>query len=186
MAETTHAGTEVPAGEHHASGAFPPFASDTFLSQIIWLAIAFGLLYLLMSRIALPRVAVILETRGERIAADLRAAQRMKAESDASAEAHEASLAEARSRAHAIATETRDAVTREMDAQRKTVEVDLSARLAKAESEIAETKTAALTNVRSIASEAASAIVEQITGRAPATGVVAAAIDAALASEAKA
>jgi len=185
MAETTHAGTEAPAGEHAPGGAFPPFASETFLPQLIWLAMAFGLLYLLMSRVALPRVAGILETRGERIAADLEAAQRMKAESDASVEAYEASLAEARNRAHAIAAETRDAVTRDMDAQRKTVETELAGRLAAAETQIATTKSAALSNVRGIASDAAAAIVEQLTGRSPETGTVASAVDAALESGAR-
>jgi F-type H+-transporting ATPase subunit b len=180
MAETTHAGTEVPAGEQHGGGAFPPFASETFLPQLIWLAIAFGLLYFLMSRVALPRVAGILETRGERIAADLEAAQRMKAESDASVEAYEASLAEARNRALAIAAETRDAVTRDMDVQRKSVESELAGRLAAAESQIAATKSAALSNVRGIASEAATAIVVQLTGRVPEAAGVAAAVDAAL------
>ena len=180
MAETTHAGTEVPAGEHAPGGAFPPFASETFLPQLIWLALAFGLLYLLMSRVALPRVAGILETRGERIAADLQAAQRMKDESDASVEAYEASLAEARDRAHAIAAETRDAVTHEMDAQRKTIETDLAGRLASAEAQIAATKAAALSNVRGIAADAAASIVERLTGRSPDAGTVAAAVDAAL------
>jgi F-type H+-transporting ATPase subunit b len=109
----------------------------------------------------------------------------MQAESDASVEAYEASLAEARSRAHAIAAETRDAVTRDMDAQRKTVETELAGRLAAAETQIATTKSAALSNVRGIASDAAAAIVEQLTGRSPETGTVASAVDAALESGAR-
>jgi F-type H+-transporting ATPase subunit b len=182
MAETTHEGTEVPAGEHGGGGAFPPFESNTFVPQLIWLAIAFGLLYFLMSRVALPRVAAILETRGERIAADLEAAQRMKAESDASVEAYEASLAEARERAHSIAAETRDAVTREADAQRHGLEAELAAKLSKAEAEIVATKTTALSNVKAIAADAASTIVERLTGRAPEKAAVSKAVDAALKS----
>ena len=60
----------VPAGEAHGAG-FPPFDVHTFPSQLIWLAIAFAALYLLMSRIALPRIANILEERHDRIADDL-------------------------------------------------------------------------------------------------------------------
>src|ERR1700761_1458313 len=105
MAATT-AGTEVPA-EPHKDGAFPPFDSSTFASQIIWLVIAFGLLYLLMSRIALPRVAGILEDRASKIGADLEAARRARAESDAALASYETSLVQARAKAQSIASETR-------------------------------------------------------------------------------
>lgn len=180
MAETTHEGTEVPAGEHGAKGAFPPFASETFASQVIWLAIAFGLLYYLMSRIALPRVAGILETRGAKIASDLQAAQRMKAESDAAVVAYEASLAQARSRAHDIATAARDVVSAEAETTRKSLEAELAVKLAAAEAQIHATKTSALGNVRAIAADAASAIVERLTGKAPPAGSVDSAVDAAV------
>ena len=59
--ESTHAGTEVsgaPHGEHHDVG-FPPFNSATFGSQLLWLAITFGLLYVMMSKLIVPRVASI-------------------------------------------------------------------------------------------------------------------------------
>jgi F-type H+-transporting ATPase subunit b len=73
----THAGTEVPGGAHE--GAFPPFDSTHFMSQLIWLAITFGALYLLMSRVALPRVAAILKERSDKIASDLDAAKAAQA-----------------------------------------------------------------------------------------------------------
>ena len=67
---STNTETGVPA-EHNGSGSFPPFDSSTFSSQLIWLAITFGLFYYLMSRVALPRISGILETRSDRIAQDL-------------------------------------------------------------------------------------------------------------------
>ncbi|MDQ0470497.1 F0F1 ATP synthase subunit B [Labrys wisconsinensis] len=181
MAETTHAGTEVPAGEHGGKGAFPPFESGTFPSQLVWLAIAFGLLYILMSKVALPRVAEILKTRGDSIASDLAAAQRMKAESDAAAAAHEQSLAQARGEAQAIAGRTHDAVAAETETTRKGLEAKLAERLAEAEAQIAATKAAALGNVRAIAIDAAGAIIERLTGRSPEAGAVEAAVDSAAA-----
>src|SRR5580700_6824321 len=69
MAATT-ASTEAPGGH----GGFPPFQSENFLSQLVWLAVTFVLLYALMSRIALPRIAGILAGRDKRIADDIAAA----------------------------------------------------------------------------------------------------------------
>src|SRR3954453_14289616 len=179
MAESTEAGTEQPA-EGHGGGAFPPFATETFASQVVWLAIAFGLLYLLMSRVALPRVAGILETRRDRIGADLRAAQQMKADSDRAVEAYETSLAQARAKAQRIAAETRDAVNAEADAKRKAIESELAAKLASAEAQIEATKATALGNVRSIAADAASSIIERLTGTSPDKAAVTAAVDQAV------
>ena len=88
----------IPASEQHAKG-FPPFDASTFASQLLWLAITFVALYLLMSRIALPRIGSILETRHQRVEGDLAEAQRLKDQSDAAIAAHEKALAEARGRA---------------------------------------------------------------------------------------
>ncbi|QIB34386.1 F0F1 ATP synthase subunit B [Ancylobacter pratisalsi] len=180
-ATPTHAGVEfeVPAGEAHAGG-FPPFDAHTFPSQLIWLAIAFGALYLLMSRIALPRIANILEERHDRVADDLEEAGKMKAESEAAAEAYEQALASARNKAHGIATETRDTLSAESEASRKSLEAELAAKLATAEEKILATKTAAMTNVRGIAVDAAGAIVGELIGSTPAPQAVEAAVDQAI------
>jgi F-type H+-transporting ATPase subunit b len=180
MAEQQHTtGTEVPAGGHEGKGAFPPFASETFASQLLWFALAFGLLYYLMSKIALPRVAAILEQRRNTIASDLEAAQRMKAESDAAVAAYEKSLAEARAAAQKIAGDTRDAVSAETETTRKGIEADLARKLADAEAQITATKAKAMENVRGIAADTASTIVEALTGKAPSTAAVNAAVEAA-------
>jgi F-type H+-transporting ATPase subunit b len=178
MAEST-AGTEVPA-DHGAKGVFPPFDSSTFASQILWLVIAFGLLYLLMSKIALPRIAGILADRSSKISSDLAAAQKAKADSDEAIAAYETSLIKARAKAQTIAAETRAAVTAETDTTRKSLEGDLSAKLAAAEAQITATKTSAMTNVGAIAAEATTAIVEQLLGKAPEPEAVQAAVHAAV------
>src|ERR1700747_2977897 len=94
---TAHTGAE---GGHKAP--FPPFQKDTFASQLVSLAIAFVALYLIVSRIALPRVGSVIDARQSKIDGDLSAAQKYKDESDAALNAYEAELASARSRAQAI------------------------------------------------------------------------------------
>jgi F-type H+-transporting ATPase subunit b len=176
---TTTATTEhVPASEH--GGGFPPFQKETFASQIVWLAIAFVALYLLISRIAVPRIGGIFEERDKRIQGDFADAQRAKGESEAALLAYEKALADARNRAQAIGAEIRDKLNTEAEERRKALEAKLNTQLAEAEKQIGVTKTGAMANVRGIAVETASAIVERLIGTAPAAPSVAAAVDDAL------
>ena len=165
-------------GGHKAP--FPPFQKDTFASQLVSLLVAFVALYLMVSRIALPRVGGVIDARQEAIEGDLGAAQKLKDESDAALKAYESELAAARSRAQAISAETRENLNAAAEAQRKTLEDQLSAKLADAEKTIAATREAAMSNVRGIAAEAAAAIVQRLTGLAPDGKAVDSAVDASL------
>lgn len=176
MAEPTHtASTEqVPKGEH--DGGFPPFNPQTFASQLVWLVIAFVLLYALMAKFALPRVAAVIDQRRRAIEGDFAEAEKLKGQSEEALAAYEKALADARSRAQAIANETRDKQAAEAAASRKALEDQLNVKLAEAEKTIAATKQAAMLNVRGIAEDAARAIVERLTGAAPDGKTVAAAV----------
>jgi F-type H+-transporting ATPase subunit b len=175
---TTTSTEHVPAGEH--KGGFPPFQKETFASQIVWLVITFVALYLLISRIAVPRIGGIIEQRSKRIEDDFAEAQRAKTESEAALAAYEKALADARNRAQAIGAEIRDKLNAEAEERRKALEAKLNAQLAEAEKQIATTKTAAMANVRGIAVDTASAIVERLIGTTPPASAVAAAVDDAL------
>jgi F-type H+-transporting ATPase subunit b len=161
----TNAHTEVPGG---GKPQFPPFNKDTFASQLIWFAIFFVALYLIVARLAIPRIGGIIAARAGRIAADLAEAGRLKEASDAALRAYEKSLADARTRAQGLASEARDRLNAEAEEQRRKLEAELNARLAKAEETIAATKAAAMANVHDIAVGTAAAIVERLVGTAPA------------------
>jgi F-type H+-transporting ATPase subunit b len=165
-------------GGHKAP--FPPFQKDTFASQMVSLLIAFVALYLIVSRIALPRVGSVLDARQNTIEGDLAEAQKLKDASDAALKAYESELAAARSRAQAIGTETREKLNAASEAERKTLEDRLSLKLAEAEKTIASTREAAMSNVRGIAADAAAAIVQQLTGVLPDGKSVDSAVDASL------
>lgn len=161
--------------------AFPPFDATTFAGQLFWLAITFGALYWLMSKIALPRVGAILEERADTISRDLDNAAQMQAKAEDTAKAYEAALAEARKNAQGIAQASRDAGAKASDERRHGVEAELSTKLAKAEATIADTKAKAMTNVRGLGSEVAVAIVAKLTGKAPTATEAAEAVDQVLA-----
>lgn len=183
VAEST---TEVPAppapgeGEAHTSGdtghttegtaadgghgAFPPMDVHSFPSQIFWLVVFFGLLYLLMSKVALPRMAAVLENRHKALESDLSKASALKNETQAAIQSYEKALADARAKAQGIASETRAKMASEMDAERGALEKTLSAKLAEAESRISASKAQAMKDVHDVAAETAAEIVSELTG----------------------
>jgi F-type H+-transporting ATPase subunit b len=176
QAQETHATTEAH-GDAHEDIGFPPFKTETYAGQLLWLTLTFALLYVLMSRLVLPRLGGIIEDRRVRISGDLDQAAAMKARADEAGAAYEKSLSEARARAQALAQETRTKLSAESDAKRKSIEGELAGRLIQAEQTIMAKKTEAMGNVRGIALDTASAIVERLTGKAPAPQAVEAALD---------
>src|SRR6185503_19986533 len=100
MATETH--TEVP---HEVKGQFPPFNPSTLASQLVWLAISFVVLYMLMARLALPSIGKIIENREVVIKGNLAEAERLKTQSDEAVAAYKKALTDARNRAQAIAGE---------------------------------------------------------------------------------
>ena len=175
MATTAH--TEQPGGE---KGAFPPFNADTFASQLVWLVITFVFLYLMMSKLALPRIGAIIESRQKRIADDIAEAEKLKQQSEDALAAYEKALADARSRAQTIANETRAKQAAEAEKRRKALEDQLNAKLADAEKTIAATKQAAMANVQTITADAAKLIVQQLIGATADDKAVASAVADAL------
>lgn len=163
-----------------AHGAFPPFDPVTYGSQLFWLAIAFGLLYFVMSRVALPRIGTILEERNDRIADDLAEAERLKRETDEAMAHYEAALAEARQRAHAMAQGSREEAKAETEAHRTRIEAALNERLAAADARIGQVKSRALADVDSIAREATETIVQTLLRTEVSPAEVTAAVDAAM------
>jgi F-type H+-transporting ATPase subunit b len=157
----------------------PQLETADWAPQLIWLAITFIFLYLMMARVALPRIANVLEQRRDRIASDLDQAAKLKMKTEEAIAAYEQSLAEARARSHAIAQEMRDALKAEMDAERAKLDADLTARTDAAEARIASAKGEAMSHVNAIAAETAQALVEQLIGVKPAKGEAEKAVGAA-------
>ena len=174
-------GTNSETGAHggEAGGAFPPFDSSTFASQLLWLAITFGLFYLVMSKIIVPRIGGILEHRRDRIAQDLDEANRLKEEADNAIAAYEQELADARKKAAAIAEAAREKAKSAADAERTATEKELNAKMADAEKSIAAIKSKALADVDDIAGETAADVVKRLLGGSVTKAEVAAAIRAA-------
>lgn len=147
--------------------------------QIIWLVITFSILYVLMKRVALPRIGSVIEARHARIAGDIEAADKLRRETQEAIAAYEQALAEARQNAHAIGQKARDAAKAEADADRRRIEADLQQRLDAADARIGEVKARALAEVDTIARDATEAIVEALMGLRASEAEIASAVQAA-------
>ncbi len=147
--------------------------------QLIWLAITFSILYLLMKWVALPRIGSVIEMRRQRIAGDLETAERLRRETQEAIAAYEQALAEAKAKAHAIADEARNKLKDEVAAERADLERELAAKAVEAEARIHAAKISALKDVNAVAAETAAAIVQRLIGIAPAKPELASAVEAA-------
>jgi len=148
-----------------SGGGLPQLNIPDFAPQLIWLALTFSLLYILLSRVALPRIGEVLDERKDRIHRDVQEAERLKGETEKALAAYEQSLADARGRATGIARETREKLAAETDKERARVEGELNAKLNAAELQIASTKQKALSNVGDIAADTATEIVNRLIGQ---------------------
>lgn len=145
----------------------PQLDPELFSPQLVWLAITFVILYLLMARVALPQVSDVLSNRAERIDADLTEADALKNQAEEAHEEYEKALAEAKSRAHEIAQEMRDRLNEETARMREETDAKLAEQTAQAEDRIKAAKDEALANVRDVAAESAAAVVERLIGITP-------------------
>jgi len=142
----------------------PQFNPEWFASQLFWLLLTFLVLYLLMSKVALPRVAEILQERQEKVSDDLAKAERMQAEAKEAYDAYEQRLHEARSQAQALLREANEAAAAEQARRQADFAKEMDARVVEAESRIAEARKAALDDLESVAAEIAQAATVKLIG----------------------
>ena len=157
----TSASTEAQGG---ASAGLPQFDRAWWGGQIVWIAIIFLGLYLVLAKVLLPKVGGAIDAREGKIAGDIADARGMKSEAEAQAAAAAAEIADARSKAQKLASDAKAKSAAQSAERRAVEEAKLNERLAVAEGEIRAARDQAMTNVSAIAVETAQAIVERLTG----------------------
>lgn len=142
----------------------PQLDVASYAPQLVWLAISFVVLYLLMARVALPRIAGVLEERSRRREDNLAKAEEHERDAAAAAQAYEAALAEARGRAQSELAGAQDAAKARADAELARLDAALQARMREAEDAIATARTAALGDATGIAAEVARLAAQKLAG----------------------
>jgi F-type H+-transporting ATPase subunit b len=181
---TLAAATALSGIAHAAEHGMPQLNIPDFAPQLIWLAIWFVVLYLLMAKLALPRVAATMEERRQRREGDLARAAQLKSEAEAANAAYQKTLAEARAQAQSTIKETSDRLAADAAERQRALAAALAEQIAAAEHRIAATKEQALAEVRGIAVDVGRSVVEKLTGAAPDAAKMAAAVDSSLSGRA--
>ena len=145
----------------------PQLDISAFAPQIIWLIITFLILYILMSKIALPRIGNILEQRQARIDDNLEMAQNLRKESNAHAESYEKTIEEAREQARKTIQETANEMSIESSRRHEELGIRLSNELEVAEDRISEAKVASIKEIHELAEGVTSDIMETLIEKKP-------------------
>ena len=180
MAEEAYTEAVEQAADHAESGGLPQMDVTTFESQVVWLVITFALLYLVVNKLALPRLGNILAERETRIGQDLDAAEQLRKDADEVKAAYEQSLADARHRAQDLLLSTRDQIQSDIAAEQEKLDARLNADISAAESRIGAAKAEALKDVGTVAADVTTTLVSKLTGQAPDDKSVKSAVDGAM------
>jgi F-type H+-transporting ATPase subunit b len=160
----------------------PQLDPNTFLPQVVWLVITFGALFLVMWRIALPRIADVLEARQKRIEANLEKAEDFKKDAQAALEAYEASMAGARDQARAVIAGVREAMAEDAAKRQAELAEILAERIDDGETRIEQAKNEAIGQLQGMSAALTAAAMERLVGERPSEAGVGAAVDAVLKS----
>lgn len=167
------------AGEEH-QGGMPQLNPDSFPSQLFWLAVLFTVFYILIAKMALPRVAEVLEERQSRIEQDLNKAEVLNAEAKEVAKAYEKTIEEARNQARALMVEAHEAITQQANERHQAFAAELDSRVSEAEQRIGAARNEALSAMRSMSAELVQATTQKLAGLEIAPEEAAAAVDAVM------
>jgi F-type H+-transporting ATPase subunit b len=162
----------------------PQFDFSTVPSQVFWLVIAFALMYVLVGRLAFPKIERVVEARAEKIGRDLAEADELRKQADQALQSYRAALKSAHDQSVAATNQATQAAQEEAAKRLKEEDARIAARIDQAVAEIDRKRAEAVTHLKEIATDVTADLVEKLVGQRPDTGAVNAKVDAALARKA--
>lgn len=161
-------------GEAEAAVGMPQLDFSTWPNQIFWLLVTLVVIYLVLSKIALPRIGAVLADRKSTITNDLAAAEELKQKAVAAEKAYNDALANARTEAAKIVAQAKAEIQKDLDAATAKADAEIAAKAAESEKSIAEIRDGAAAAVSEVAKDVAGALVAALGGGADAKTVTAA------------
>ncbi len=157
-----------------AKGGMPQLDFATFPNQIFWLTVTLVVIYLVLSRIALPRISAVLAERSGTITNDIAAAEELKQKAVEAEVAYQQALTDARAQAGAIVAEAKAEIQADLDVEIKKADAQIAAKAAESEKAIAEIRDGAVKSVTQVAKDTAKELVAAMGGSTDAKTITAA------------
>ena len=159
------------------SGGMPQLNPEFWISQIFWLTLTFGILYILLSKIILPKISANLELRKSQIQENIEAAEKQRENSESKLKEYDEIIQKSKLEAKNIFKETRDKALKDINSKREVLESEIDKEIKKAEDEINFLKKSAPEKINKIAIETSSEILKKLLGADVNSSSIAAIVD---------
>jgi F-type H+-transporting ATPase subunit b len=146
------------------SGGMPQLNPEFWISQIFWLTLTFGILYIVLSKLILPKISNNLESRKSQILENIEAAEKQREDSETKIKEYEEIITKSRIDAKTIFNQAREKALKDINAKREVLDKQIDEEINKAEVEIKFLREAAPEKINKIAIETSSELIQKLIG----------------------
>ena len=146
------------------SGGMPQLNPEFWISQIFWLTITFGILYVILSKLILPKISANLESRKSQISDNIEAADRQREESELKLKEYDEVISKGKIEAKKIFYQAREKVLKDINTKKEVLDKQIDEEVKKVEEEIKILRLEAPTKINKIAIEASSELIQKLIG----------------------
>ena len=146
------------------SGGMPQLNPEFWISQIFWLTLTFGILYLVLSKLILPKISANLETRKSQILENIEAAEKQREDSEMKLKEYEEIISKSKLEAKTIFNQAREKALKDINAKKEVLDGQIDEEIGKAEEEIKTLRNGAPDKINKIAIETSSELIQKLIG----------------------
>ena len=146
------------------SGGMPQLDPEFWISQIFWLILTFGTLYVVLSKLILPKISANLELRKSQIQENIEAAEKQRGNSESKLKEYDEIILKSKIEAKNLFKDTRDKALKDINSKREILEKQIDEEIKKAEKEISELKKTGPEKINKIAIETSSEVLKSLIG----------------------
>ena len=146
------------------SGGMPQLNPEFWISQIFWLTISFGVLYVVLSKFILPKISANLEIRRSQILENIEAAEKQREESEVKINEYEKIIKDSKVNARSYFNQAREKLIKDINKKKEKLDSEISEEVKKAETEIQDLKNKAPAKINKIATETSADLIQRLTG----------------------
>ena len=160
------------------SGGMPQLNPEFWISQIFWLIITFGILFIVLTKVILPKISDNLETRKSQILENIETADKQKEESQKKIEEYEKIILDSKLKAKNHFNEAREKILDNINKKRAALEKDLDQEIDGVEKELSDLRNKSGEKINKIAVETSAELIKELIGEEVNSSSIAAIVDA--------